>query len=83
MLDRMVRCDNPKCKSVGEPEWLPPKGSRKKAYTAPYGWIQAVVHWVGSGPSLEVDACGLICLQPAVEAKVDEWRHKEEYGDGC
>ena len=81
MLDRMVRCDNPKCSSVGTPEWLPPKNSRRKTYTAPYGWIQTTIYFVGSGPNLPLDACSLACLQPAATHLIDEWK-REEYGDG-
>ena len=81
MLDRFVRCDNPKCKSIGEAEWLPPKGSRKKRYTGPYGWIQTTIYWVGRGPNLEIDACSLECLTPATQDKLDAYLHNERYGE--
>lgn len=71
----MIRCDNPACSSLGEPEWLDPKG--KKGHSGPYGWIQASVSFIGLGPSLEVDACSVECFGPAVAALLEQYRREE------
>ena len=80
MLIPMVRCDNPKCKSVGEPEWIAEEGPSvdPSKYTGPYGWIDSEISFVGSGPALHVDACSVKCLTPAVQDLLEQHRRREE-----
>jgi hypothetical protein len=66
----MIKCDNPKCKSVGDPEHVPGQyGQRKKRgekVMGPYGWHQGDGWLVGCGPSYSYMACSTECVGPAV-----------------
>jgi hypothetical protein len=75
MLVKMIKCDNPKCKSVEAPEWVDDDDPTK--YTGPYGWIDSDICFVGSGPNLHVDACSVACLSPAVKDLLAAWEDKE------
>jgi hypothetical protein len=69
----MIKCDNPKCESVGLPEHVPltPQGKRStqkgERVMAPYGWHQGDGWVQGSGPSYTYMACSDACVGPAVE----------------
>ena len=80
MLVPMVRCDNPKCTNVGSPEWVDEEGPSvdPAKYSGPYGWIDTEISFVGTGPSLHVDACSVKCLTPAVQDLLDAWRRREQ-----
>ena len=68
----MIKCDNPKCESVGYPEHVPGQyGQRKKRgekVVGPYGWHQGDGWCVGSGPNYSYMACSNECVGPAIIA---------------
>jgi hypothetical protein len=76
----MIKCDNPKCKSVGVPEWEPSEEERATGTrpTGPYGWHQGSGWLVGCGPKYIFDACSDECVGPAIEAVLREAREEEE-----
>jgi hypothetical protein len=65
----MIKCDNPKCKNVGLPEYVPGvDGPKKKGakVMGPYGWHQGDGWLVGSGPDYHYMACSTECVGPAI-----------------
>jgi hypothetical protein len=75
----MIRCDNPKCKSVGPPEHVPGPGRKRKneRVTAPYGWHMGDGWCVGSGPSYAYMACSDECVGPAVIDLIERAREED------
>ena len=63
---QMVACDNPKCKSVGQPEDV---GKRGK-FVGPYGWFEIEFRVIGPTGMLEVVACSDKCIEPAISEKL-------------
>jgi hypothetical protein len=78
----MIACDNPKCSSVGDPEWVPGQDGKRKRKgqvpTGPYGWHQGSGWLVGCGPDYVYYACSSECVGPAINEVVDEIRRKEQ-----
>lgn len=72
----MISCDNPKCTSVGAPEWVPGQdGHRKKRgekVMGPYAWHQGEGHLVGCGPSYRYHACSEECVGPAITHALEQ-----------
>jgi hypothetical protein len=64
-----IKCDNPKCKSVGEPEWI--NKDNPTDYTPPYAWWHVDGNRFGPGPSIQVEVCSVKCISPAITEK---WR---------
>jgi hypothetical protein len=76
----MIVCDNPDCKSVGEPEFIPGQdGPKRKGQRVmgPYGWHQGDGFNIGCGPSYTYMACSDACVGPAVTALVRAARDEE------
>jgi len=63
-----TRCDNPLCKTIGEPESGNP-------YVGPYGWVRLDVVIIGTGPNVSVEVCSSGCITKAVE---NEFRKASE-----
>ena len=59
----MISCDNPGCHAVDSPEI-----ERPRSYVPPYGWLTMKGHFVGTGPSIEIEVCSVECLEEAVDA---------------
>lgn len=77
----MIACDNPTCKSIGEPEFVPGRDSPKKRgqqVTGPYGWHQGNGWLVGCGPNYSYTACSTTCVGPAVEEMIRRYRAAED-----
>jgi hypothetical protein len=81
MVERlMIKCDNPKCSSIGEPEFVPGQYGPKKRgqrVMGPYGWHQGDAWIVGCGPSFVYMACSTECVGPAVMDLLEQARRKE------
>lgn len=76
----MIACDNPKCKSIDRPEFIPGQdGPKKKGQRvmAPYGWHQGEGWLQGCGPSYRYMACSDACVGPAVIHVVEAARDAE------
>jgi hypothetical protein len=76
----MIVCDNPDCKSVGTPEFIPGQdGPKRKGQRimGPYGWHQGDGFLIGCGPSYRYMACSDACVGPAVTALVRAARDEE------
>jgi hypothetical protein len=77
----MIKCDNPRCSNIGEPEFVPGEnGTRKKKsdrIMAPYGWHQGDGWLQGCGPSYTYMACSDACVGPAVISLVEMARDAE------
>jgi hypothetical protein len=58
-----VKCDNPSCMNTSTPEWVSPNGKQHKP---PYGWLYMKGYFMGCGPNIEIEVCGIDCLGPAV-----------------
>lgn len=78
----MIRCDNPSCKSVGEPEWVDTRKRKPSPPTAPYGWFEGDGTYVGQGPHIHIYACSIDCVGPAVKALTEEAIEKEREKHG-
>jgi hypothetical protein len=79
----MIECDNPSCKVVGQPEFVPGREGPKKRgqrIMGPYGWHQGDGWLVGSGPAYTYMACSAECVGPAIVALVEEARRRENDG---
>jgi hypothetical protein len=77
----MIRCDNPACKSIGEPEHVPGRDGPKKRnekITGPYGWHQGHGWCVGSGPSYDYMACSDECVGPAITELVRQAQAEDD-----
>jgi hypothetical protein len=77
----MIVCDNPKCKSVGEPEFVPGREGPKKrgqSVMGPYGWHQGEGWLIGCGPAYAYNACSTECVGPAVTEILRQVRQAEE-----
>lgn len=64
MKVEMTSCDNPKCNKVTDEE--------------AYGWINAHVHWRGSGPTVKVEVCSPACLAAGVKEAERRQEYEEE-----
>lgn len=77
----MIACDNPECKSVDTPEFVPGQyGERKRKgqkIQGPYGWLQANVWLVGTGPSFTLMTCSIDCVEPAVISLLQQARDED------
>ena len=77
----MIKCDNPECKSIGEPEWVPGQDGQRKRRgqraTPPYGWHDGSGWVVGCGPHYLYVACSNACVGPAIVAMTDKARQEE------
>lgn len=73
----MIKCDNPKCKSYGSPEFVPgvdgPKRRGQKV-VGPYGWHQGDGWVIGCGPNYSYVACSDECVGPAIAAMASDAR---------
>jgi hypothetical protein len=78
----MIRCDNPDCKAIGSPEYVPGQnGERKKRnakVVAPYGWHQGEGWCVGTVPMFDYVACSTECVGPAITEQVRRFREADE-----
>jgi hypothetical protein len=75
----MFECDNPQCKVVGAPEWIPQLENprSKKPPVPPYGWLVVQGTYIGCGPNATVTVCSNACLSPAWEHAVEEAYRKD------
>lgn len=80
----MIKCDNPTCKSLGAPEFVPgqygPKRRGEKVM-APYGWHQGEGFLMGSGPNYAYMACSDSCVGPAIIDKLKRAYEEEQNRD--
>lgn len=80
----MIKCDNPKCTSVGLPEFVPGQdGPKRKGQRVmgPYGWHQGDGFLIGCGPSYTYMACSDECVGPAVaDLKRLAYERENRYG---
>lgn len=78
-VEQLIRCDNPQCDSLGHPEFMRPRARKGHIqHDPPYGWIGVWITFMGSGPSVYVDACSVACLTPATEAKLENEQEETE-----
>jgi hypothetical protein len=80
----MIVCDNPECEETGSPEYVPGEfGERKRKgqkIQGPYGWVQANVWLVGTGPAFTIMTCSVDCVEAAVVSLLDQARYEEQNG---
>lgn len=62
MKIEVIRCDNPRCNKTSHDG---------------YGWLRAGIHYVGTGPSVEVEVCSDRCLHSGLAAVLDRQRFDE------
>jgi len=79
----VIKCDNPKCKVVGNSETESPSPRRRRPLAPPYGWYWVDAFGQGTGPFVKgIVACSILCIGPAVVemleqaiAKDNDWRN--------
>jgi hypothetical protein len=77
----MIKCDNPLCSTIGEPEHIPGKRPKKnERLMAPYGWHMGDGWLIGTGPNYTYFACSDECVGPAVMDLVERARRDERDG---
>ncbi len=74
MKVELVQCDNPKCNSLGKPEYIEEDGS----HNPPYGWIFLKGGFFGSGPCIKIEVDKIQCIRGAVTRAIKEAKEAEE-----